>query len=224
MDIEIKNLIKTGHIERVDKISDEMFIQPVVITVKEDRTVKIALVARSLNNAIMKEKYQMPKLDSLMEMIAEIVDGKQEEAVLFTSLDMLYAYGPTTLHPDTARLCNFQIIGGVTTGTYAFKTGFYRLTMMLREFQQIMDKILHEKTKTFAFIDDILIVTKGSKADHLKEEEGTIKALDNAGIRIKLEKCNIEKTETEWLGFKFSGEGMKPNNEKVQAIKEKLRL
>ena len=52
VDEEINNLIKAGHIERVDKISDEMFIQPVVITVKKDRSVKIAMDARSLNNAI----------------------------------------------------------------------------------------------------------------------------------------------------------------------------
>ena len=36
VDAEIKNLIKARHIERVDKISDEMVIQPVVITVKKD--------------------------------------------------------------------------------------------------------------------------------------------------------------------------------------------
>ena len=64
---------------------------------------------------------------------------------------------------------------------------------MAPEFQKIMDKVLHKKTQTFSFIDDILIVTKGSNADHLKEVEDTIKALDNAGIRIKLEKCNIAK-------------------------------
>ena len=57
-----------------------------------------------------------------MEKIAEIVNGKQEGELLFTSLDMLYAYGQTTQHTDTAKHCNFQIIGGETTGTYAFKT------------------------------------------------------------------------------------------------------
>ena len=175
-DAEITNLIKVGHIERVDKISDEMFIQPVVIRVKKDRSVKIALDARSLNNAIMEEKYQMPNLDSPMEKIAEIVNGKQEGEVRFTSLDMLYAYGQTTLHPETAKHCNLQKIGGETTSTYAFKTGFYGLTIMPLEFQKIIDNILHKKTKTFAFIDDILIVTKSSKADQLKEIEDTIRA------------------------------------------------
>ena len=144
VDEEIKNLIKAGHIERVDKISDEMFIKPVVITVKKDRSVKIVLDARSFNNAIMKEKYQMPNLYSLIEEI-EIANGKQEGEVRFTSLDMLYAYGQTTLHPETAKHCNFQIIGGETT--YAFKTGFYGLTIMPPEFQKIMDKYYIKRQK-----------------------------------------------------------------------------
>ena len=131
VDAERKNLLKAGHIERIEKISDEMFIQLVVKTVKKHRSVKIALYARSLSNAIFEEKCQMPNLDSLMEKIAEIVNREQEGDVLFTSLDMLYAYGQTTLHPETAKHCNFQIVGGETTGTYAFKT---ELTTMPPEF------------------------------------------------------------------------------------------
>ena len=54
---EIHKLFADGHIQRVEKINDEVFIQPVVITVKRDKSVKIALDSRSLNNAIQKEKY-----------------------------------------------------------------------------------------------------------------------------------------------------------------------
>ena len=99
-----------SHIKRVDKITDEMFIQPVVITVKKDRSVKIAPDARSLNNANLKNKYQMPNLESLMEKVAEIVNNNNECEVFFTSLDMKYAYGQTILHHETAKHCNFQIV------------------------------------------------------------------------------------------------------------------
>ena len=68
-----------------------MIIQLVVITVKKDRSVKIALDARSLNNAILKDKYQMPNLENLMKKVAEFINGKQKEDVWFTSLDMVYA-------------------------------------------------------------------------------------------------------------------------------------
>ena len=74
VDSEIKRLLKEGHIERVDEIKDDVIDQPTVITVKKDQSVKIALDARALNKAIDKNKYQMPNLGNLIEMIAERLD------------------------------------------------------------------------------------------------------------------------------------------------------
>ena len=221
VDAEIKSLLAPGHIKRVDKITDEMFIQPVVITVKKDRSVKIALDARSLKNAILKNKYQMPNLESLMEKVAEIVNDNNDGEVFFTSLDMQYAYGQTIIHHETAKHGNFQIVGGESTGTYAFNIGFYGRTIMPLKFQKIMDQILHKTKNTFTFIDDILIVTKGTKEEHLKRVEDVIKVLDEAKVRLKLEKRQIAKKNTELLGYKLSEEGLKPIEEKVQA--DKLR-
>ena len=130
VEAEIDKLLNEGHKRRVETVSDEVFIQPVVVTVKKDKTVKIALDPRSMNNAILKEKYQMPKLDNLMEQVAEITNSDNTGEVLFTFLDKLYAYGQTDLHPDTARHCGFQIIRGRATGTYAFNTGYHGLTIM----------------------------------------------------------------------------------------------
>ena len=85
---------------------------------------------------------------------------------------MMYTYGQTELHPETARHCNFQIIGGRAAGTYAFNTGYYGLTIMPPEFQKFMDKLLHKIQNTFAFIDDIPIVTKGTLQQHIEKVEG----------------------------------------------------
>ena len=54
------------------------------------------------------------------------------------------------------------------------------------EFQKIMDKLLHNKRNTFAFSDDILIVTKETKQQRMKKVEEVLKTLDEAGIRLKL--------------------------------------
>ena len=111
VDSEITNLLDQGHIERVDTIKADVFIQPVVITVKKDRSVKIALDARALNDSIAKDKYQMPNLENLMDMVAEKIDGKEGQ-VFYSSVDMKYAYGQIPLDESTAKHCNFQIIGG----------------------------------------------------------------------------------------------------------------
>ena len=73
VEAEIDDLLKEGHVRRVEKINDEVVIQPVVITVKKDKTVKLAANARSLSDAILKDKHQMPDLDNLREHVAEII-------------------------------------------------------------------------------------------------------------------------------------------------------
>ena len=65
---ENKRLLGKIHIEKIDKVSNNVFIQPTVITVKKDRSVKIALDARALNRAIDKDKYQMPNSEDLIDM------------------------------------------------------------------------------------------------------------------------------------------------------------
>ena len=52
--------------------------------------------------------------------------------------------------------------------------------------------------------------------------ENVVKVLDKAWVRLKLQKCEIAKRNTEWLGYKLSEEGINPVEEKVQAITDKL--
>ena len=40
---------------------------------------------------------------------------------------------------------------------------------------------------------------------------------------MKLEKCRIAQTKTEWLGYKLSDSGVKSIDEKIQAISDRLR-
>ena len=96
VDAEIKRLLAEGHIEKIDKISDNVFIQPTVITDKKDRSVKIALDARALNQAIDKDKYQMPNVENLIDMVAEKLDNEKGET-WYASLEMTYAHGQVPL-------------------------------------------------------------------------------------------------------------------------------
>ena len=106
---------------------------------------KKTLNTRSLNNAIFKNKYQMPNLESLLEKMAGIVNAKEEGEVFLTSLDMQYAYGHTVLHPDTTKHRNFQILGEESAGTYSFNAGFYGLTVMPPEIQRIINYVVQKK-------------------------------------------------------------------------------
>ena len=193
-----------------------------MITVKKDKSVKIALDARALNQSIAKQKYQMPNLDNLIDMIAEELEERKGEA-WYSSVDMTYAYGQVPLHELTKRHCNFQIVGGKSTGTYRFTTGYYGLTVMPTEFQKLLDLTLANINSVFVYIDDILIVTKGTKQEHVNKVKEVTRVLDDANLQLKAGKSTIAQESIEWLGFKLSRTGISPINTKSQGISQRLR-
>ena len=67
---ELNKLIDQKHIIKLDKCSDRQFNSPIVITVKKDQMVKLALVSKEINQFIHNNKYQMPNIDLLLDNIA----------------------------------------------------------------------------------------------------------------------------------------------------------
>ena len=86
---ELKNLSEQGHIEKLQEGSDKIFISPIVITVKKDKFVKLALDSKILNKSIHKNKYQMPNIDSLIDSISQhINDSNQGKNVYLSTIDL----------------------------------------------------------------------------------------------------------------------------------------
>ena len=164
VNIELKKLLDEKHIIKLNSCSDKNFISPIVITVKRDKTVKLALDSKILNKSIHKNKYQMPNIDNLIDTIQQNLNtSASQETAYYSPLDLKYAYSQLKLDPETAKHCNFNIISGERTGTYRFITGFYGLTDMPAAFQKVMDYTLVGLKNTYCFLDDIIVVSRGSK-------------------------------------------------------------
>ena len=133
-------------------------------------------------------------------------------------MDLTYAHGQLPLNDNTSKLCNFFLVGGHSTGTYRFKTGFYGLTTMPAEFQRVMDAILAEFPCANAFIDDILVTSKGTKIEHIALVEKILAKLDKEITALKLEKCQFAKNTCEWLGHRITKSGITPMVRKTDPI------
>ena len=189
VDQEIDRLIKEGHITKLQESSENYFVSPIVITVKKDGSIKLALESRELNKQVHKNKYQMPNIDELVDGISQIIAERKVGDVYFTTLYFTYAYGQVSLEQKTSEQCNFSLVRGNSTGTYRFKNGFYRLTSIPADFQKIIDNLLKEFPQSNAFIDDILIASKGTKVEHFALVEKILKKLDVSNVSLKLWKC-----------------------------------
>ncbi len=94
---------------------------------------------------------------------------------------------------------------------------------MPAEFQQAMDRTPGNQKGVFAFIDDVLIVSKGSKEEHEELVRNTSRKMDKQGMPLKLEKCTSGRHEIEWLGYKITQKGIKPLKGKVESIQNQER-
>ena len=74
---ELERLQTEGHIKKLSSCSDEHFISTIVITVKKDQSIKLALDSKVLNKAIHKNKYQMPNIDMLIDTISQHLTNTQ---------------------------------------------------------------------------------------------------------------------------------------------------
>ena len=217
---ELNKLIDQKHVINLHKCSDKQFISPIVITVKKDQTVKLALDSNKINKYIHKNKYQMPNIDLLLDNIALVVKSDKSNQTLFFTLDLRYAYSQIPLDKATREQYNFKLIGGNATGTYQFQTGLYGLTDMPAEFQKAVDLTLTNCNKTYAYLDDILIATQGSIESHRQKLQTVLTKLDDENLAISLDKCKFACKQVEWLGFNISSERTKPLTKKTEAIEK----
>ena len=128
---DIKKLLTEGHITKLDKCTSDCFIASTVITVKKDK--------QPINRQLFQNKYQMPNVDEIIDGVNQIITENKEGTLYFTVLDLKYAYSQLKLALDTAKQCNFNIVGGKATGKYRFLMGVYGLAGMPAEIQKTMD-------------------------------------------------------------------------------------
>ena len=86
VDKEIDRLIKEGHIIILQECSDKYFVSPIVIRVKKDGSIKLALESRELNKQVHMNKYQITNIDKLVDGISKIIAERKVGGCIFYNI------------------------------------------------------------------------------------------------------------------------------------------
>ena len=89
---------------------------------------------------------------------------------------------------------------------------------MLAEFQKAIDLTLENEKDTFAFLDDILIISHGIKEQYVDKLTKVLDKLDTKNIAISVDKCKFGCKEVNWLGFIINEYGITSMQKKTDAI------
>ena len=68
------------------------------------------------------------------------------------------------------------------------------------------------------YLDDLLIITKGSLADHLEKLSMVLTRLQDVGMKINADKSNFCTLETEYFGYILTRDGIKLQLNKVKVM------
>ena len=157
----------------------------------------------------------MPNMEELMSKISVKITKSNGE-IWMSKIDLDYAYGQAKLSTEASRHCVFSIISGDFAGHYRFKKGFYGLSDFPTVFQEHIDKVLELKTPVW--LDDIICVTNGTIEEHEQELREVLSKLQEASYRASERKTELFKKELAWLGYQVNQNGVKPIQDKTEAI------
>src|ERR1043165_2910963 len=107
-------------------------------------------------------------------------------------------------------------------GQYEFLVMPFGLKQALGWFQLLMNDVLRPLLGKIVvvYLDDIVVYTKGSLEQHIKDVEEVLKLIQKATLQIKIKKCVFFQKEIHFLGHKISRHGIATDPEKVQAMRD----
>jgi hypothetical protein len=152
----IKELLEKGFIHPISS----PWGAPVIFVPKKDGTQRLYVDYRALNEVIIKNKYQLPKIDDLFDQL--------HGACVFSKIDLRLGY-----HQLKIQECD------IPKTAFVFRNGLYEYTVMLfgltnapAYFMYLMNKVFIEYLDKFVmvFIDDILVYSRNEEEykEHLR--------------------------------------------------------
>jgi hypothetical protein len=200
---EVQRLCDIGVLKRVNRSE---WAAPCFIIPKKNGTVRFITDFRKLNERIVRKPYPIPKIQDLML--------KLEGFRYATSLDLNMGYYHIELSPDSKKLCTIVLPFG--------KYEYQRLPMGLCNspdiFQEKMAELFHDWDYVRAYLDDLLITTKGTFEDHMYKLDHVMTRLAAAGLSVNISKSFFAKGELEYLGYWITRQGIQPLPDKVKAM------
>ena len=200
--------------EVIDKAVDEMLDAnvicrsrspwsfPVVIVDKKDGSKRFCVDFRRLNKITKKNSDPLPLIDDILALL-----GK---AKYFTSLDLKSGYWQVAMDEKDKEKTAFACHKGL----FEFNVMPFGLSIAPAVFQELMSVVLQGCNDfSTAYLDDIMIFSPTLK-EHLKHICIIFDKLRQHNLKLKLKKCSFLKSETNYLGFVISEEGIKPDQRK----------
>jgi len=203
-ELEVQSMIERGIVVR----HVGPWAAPVHMVKKKDGTWRFCIDYRALNSITVDDAWPLPRIQHIFDSL--------QGAKWFSVLDLASGYWQIKMDPESSNKAAFI----TPSGTYAPLVMPFGLKNAPAAFQRSISHILREHIGKFCavYIDD-MIVYSGSFEEHLEHIQIVLKTLQEASLQVRMDKCQWFTNEVDYLGYRITGNGLEPQNTKLDVIK-----
>ncbi|GBG91470.1 hypothetical protein CBR_g52426 [Chara braunii] len=202
---QLDELLEKGWI----RSSSSPFGAPVLFVPKKEGELRMCIDYRGLNAITVKNVEPLPKIDDLLDRV--------QGCKYFSNIDLKSGYHQIEVNPDD----QYKTVFRTRYGHYEFIVMPFGLTNAPMTFQRCMNDLFSPWLDRFVvvYLDDILVFS-GTLQEHQGHLRQVLEKLREANFKINAKKCEWAKTQVLYLGHVLDGDGIKPEDSKIVAIRD----
>ncbi|CAF1223373.1 unnamed protein product [Rotaria sordida] len=199
----IKELLYFGLI----RPSDSPYAAPALLVAKQDGTWRMVVNYKKLNNITIKDNHPLPNMKQAIQLLGG--DFK-----FFSKLDMKSGFWQIPIKEKD----KFKTAFITPDDLFEWNVLAQGLKNSPPSFQRVMADILSTcRQFSLVYIDDIVVYSR-SFEEYLNHLTQVLFALSKHNFQLNPVKYSIFHQQIDYLSHTISEHGVKPNNEKIQAI------
>jgi hypothetical protein len=189
------------------RASSSPVASPVIFVKKPGGGLRFCVDYRGLNALTIKNRYPIPLLQETLNRLSK--------AKFYTKLDIIAAFNKLRIAEGDEWLTAFR----TRYGLFEYLVMPFGLANAPSTFQHYVNDALRPYLDLFcsAYIDDILIFSN-TLAEHKQHVRLVLRAMEEAGLQLDVDKCEFHQTEVTYLGYVVSTEGVRMDPNKIDTI------
>ena len=208
---ELKRLTDLEVVVPVEQPTD--WVNALVVAPKKNGDMRICIDPRPLNQALKRERYQLPVLEDVLPDLAQ--------ARVFSTVDLRSGYWHVSLDTESSFLTTFS----TPFGRYRWTRLPFGLSVSSEIFQRRLHQAIDHLQGLICIADDIMIYGVGADhdeavRDHDRKLQALLARCQDVGINLNSRKMKICQYSVLFLGHLITKDGIMPDPGKIEAIKK----
>ena len=196
----------------VVQLSNSPWCNAVVLVRKKDGSLHFCIDFRRLNALTIKDSHPLPRICETLESLAR--------AAHYSTFDLNSGFWQVPMDEESKQYTAFTL---GSMGLYECESMPFGLCNAAPTFQRLMQNCLGKLNLTYCliYLDDVIVFSE-TPEENLQRMHVVFNRLREHGLKLKPSKCDVFKSEINYLAHHVSQKGVLPSKENLESIAQCL--